>query len=237
MNSSRVLIVNPNASERCSAGIRAAAARHGGIGLSIEVATAVDGPSYVETLRDELVAASAVVRLLEESARTAAQDFDAVIIACSSDPGVEAVRETFPVPVLGIGESALLLARGTGRPYGILTNTNSDEPYMWAQARRYGLEANLVAVEAAGFTVEDFDLRREGTGAGLLAAGSRAVRAGAQSLCLGCAAMAGLDVDLAQSLGVPIFEGVASAIRLLATYLDLRPSAFAAAQPRVLDAG
>ena len=232
MKSSRILIVNPNTSERCSASIRAAALGHVGAGVSIEVLTAADGPPYVETLRDEVMAASAVMRLLEESAEAAVDDFDAFIIACSSDPGLEAARDTFGIPVLGIGESALLLARGTGRPYGILTNVEGDRSYMWAMARRHGLDGQLVAVEASGYTVEDFDVGREGAQDGLLEAGRRAVEAGARSLCLGCAAMGGLDRDLAGVLQVPVFEGVASAARLVTTYLVLRPSV-----PAVHDAG
>ena len=226
--SSRVLVVNPNTSERCSAVIRSAALRQAGPELVVEVATASEGPPYVETLRDEVVAASAVVRLVEESMDDAEGAFDALVIACSSDPGLEAVRDTFPsIPVVGIGESALLLARGTGHPYGILTNVQGDESYMWEMAKRYGLQAELVAVEAAGFTVEDFDLGREGTREALLDSGRRAVEAGARSLCLGCAAMASFDQELRQTLNVPVFEGVASAMRLVNVYLHLQPSTVA----------
>lgn len=217
---SRVLIVNPNTSERCSEGIRAAALANVGKGIGVDVVTANDGPAYIETLRDEVVAASAVMRLLEEGAGAA----DGIIIACSSDPGLEAARETYDIPVLGIGESALLLAWGTGRAYGIVTNLESDRGYFWTVARRYRLAGRLVAVEASGYTVEDFDLRREGVVDGLLGAARRAVDAGARSLCLGCAAMAGLDRDVAASVQVPVFEGVASAAQLVTAYLLLRPS-------------
>jgi allantoin racemase len=216
---SRVLIVNPNTSEVCSATILAAARSHCGPGVSAGVLTAHDGPPYIETLRDEVVPASAVVRLLEERVAAAPSAFQAFIIACSSDPGLEAARATVDVPVLGIGESALLLARGMGQPYAILTNIDDDEPYMRDMARRYGLDGNLVSVRAAGYSVEDFDLGREGVAAGLREAGQRAVADGARSVCLGCAAMAGLTEELSRALGVPVFEGVASAMLLAGIYL------------------
>jgi allantoin racemase len=216
---SRVLVVNPNTSEVCSATILAAARSHRGPGISVEVAMVQDGPRYIETLRDEVVAASAVVRLLEQHVATSPSAFQAFIIACSSDPGLEAARATVDVPVLGIGESALLLARGLGQPYGILTNIDDDEAYMRDMARRYRLDEDLISVRAAGYSVEDFDVGREGVGQGLAEAGRRAVADGARSLCLGCAAMAGHAEDLAHALRVPVFEGVASAMLLAGIYL------------------
>ena len=54
-----------------------------------------------------------------------------------------------------------------------------------------------------------------------MCAAQRAVRAGARSLCLGCAAMAGLEQEVARVTGVPVFEGVASAVRLAVAYLAL----------------
>lgn len=216
--SARILIINPNASDRCTRGIRAAAMRQAGDEMEVDVLTSTEGPAYVETPRDEVIAAAALLRLLEERATN---EYDAYIIACSSDPGLAAVRSTFHVPVLGIGESALLLARGLGLPYGILTNVAADEPPMWEMARGYGLEQHLVSVQAAGYTVEEFDLRKPGASDGLLEAGRRAVESGARSLCLGCAAMAGLEDALTRELGVPVFEGVASAVHLARVYLPM----------------
>ena len=218
----RILIINPNSSQRCSDGILAAARRQVQEGVAVQVATALEGPAYIETLRDEVVAASAVLRLFEEFAERSDDDFDAFVIACSSDPGLEAVRETFPIPVLGIGESALVLAHGMGRPFAILTNVEGDEPATEAMARRYGLERRLVSVQAAGFSVEDFDCGKPEATAGLLRAGERAVNQGARALCLGCAAMAGLEPEL-RALEVPVFEGVACAVRLASEYIALSP--------------
>jgi allantoin racemase len=229
---SRLLVVNPNTSEACSATILAAAQSHCGPGLSVEVATVQDGPRYIETLRDEVVAASAVVRLLERHVAAGPSAFQAFIIACSSDPGLEASRASVDAPVLGIGESALLLARGMGRPYAILTNVDDDEPYMRDMARRYSVDGRLVSVRAAGYSVEDFDLGRDGVREGLLGAGRRAVADGARSLCLGCAAMAGHADHLARALRVPVFEGVASAMLLAGIYLEHGRAPCAESEPR-----
>jgi allantoin racemase len=225
---SRVLVVNPNTSQACSTTIREAALSQSGPDLSAEVVTVEDGPRYIETPRDEAVAASAVVRLLEQYAATSPSSFRAFIIACSSDPGLDAARETFDVPVLGIGESALLLARGLGRPYAILTNIDDDEPYMREMAARYRLDRNLVAVKAAGYSVEDFDVGREGVAQGLHEAARRAVADGARALCLGCAAMAGHSDGLARALNMPVFEGVASAMLLARIYAGLASTRYAA---------
>jgi allantoin racemase len=222
--SKRILIVNPNTSETCSAGILGAARRAAGADVWVEVATVPDGPAYIETPNDEAVAARAVLRLFRDKTIEEHGLYDALIIACSSDPGLSAARATFSLPVLGIGESALLLARGLGLPYGILTTLEAREPRMWALARDYGLDRNLVSVQASRCTVEDLDLRKPGTAESLTEAGRRALDQGALTLCLGCAAMAWLDRELESRLEVPVFEGVASAVCLTDLFLSSHTS-------------
>jgi allantoin racemase len=197
--------------------------------MRIEAVTASAGPAYVETLRDEAIAACAVIRILEEKA--AAGAYRAAIIACSSDPGLGAAREALSIPVLGIGESSLLLARGLGVPYGILTNVLADEPAMRAIAQSYRLDTPLVSVRSSGYTVEEFDCGEPRAIDGLRSAAQAAIADGARALCLGCAAMAGLEDDLAQRFGVPVFEGVASAVQLALAYARLGETQMAAMQP------
>lgn len=216
----RILVINPNRSTVCSDRIHAAALRAAQGQLEVRTLTAASGPAYIETGADEIVAAKAVLEILEaELARPAQERPQGAVVACSSDPGVKEARLLYEVPIVGIGEAAFLLCRGLGRPYAILTNVEEDEPVLRRMAVGLALDGTLVSVRAAGSSVESFDKEEPAASQGLRAAARRAVRDdGAEALCLACAAMAGLETLLEDDLGVPVFEGVAAGISLVSIY-------------------
>ena len=80
--------------------IRAEAERTAASGTEITMQTAAFGVAYIETRFEALIGAYA-------SAQLAGQHHaghDAVIVAAFGDPGLAALREVLPVPVLGLTE-------------------------------------------------------------------------------------------------------------------------------------
>lgn len=216
----RILIVNPNRSTSITERILRVASRYLQPGTSLDAVTAAEGPAYVETRRDEVLAAHAVLKTLDRLGTE--PSYHAFIIACFSDPGLLAARESMPAPVLGLGEATLLLAHGLGVPYSLLTNVPADEEPLREMARSYHLDARLVSLRPAGFPIEAFDREEPAAGEGLRRAAKAAVEEdGARALCLACAAMAGWDHLLARELGVPVLDGVACAVTLAQIYLAL----------------
>ena len=101
----RILVINPNSSAACGAGIDAAVAplRTPG-GPAIDVLSVPDGPPAILSWRDWHAAVEPMCRLAEREAA------DAVVIACASDPGLEAMRAALNCPVLGVFRCAVAVA-------------------------------------------------------------------------------------------------------------------------------
>ncbi len=93
----RILVVNPNSSAPCSAGIGAAVAGFRRTeGPRIEVVTVTDGPPGIYSWRDWHAAVGPLCRVV------ARETADVFVVACASDPGIAAVREVTGQPVLGV---------------------------------------------------------------------------------------------------------------------------------------
>lgn len=71
----------------------------------MEVRAVPEGPSSIETTRDEYEAMPAVLKFILEYQ----VEYDAAIIGCAGDAGLAGTREMASIPIIGPGESSLLL--------------------------------------------------------------------------------------------------------------------------------
>ncbi|MDQ7794958.1 MAG: aspartate/glutamate racemase family protein [bacterium] len=213
----RILVVNPNTSPAVTDKIRRAAVAASRRDTLVEVVMAAYGPESIEGEVDEVIAAHAVV----ESIARLSPGYDAAVIACFSDPGLRAAREACRQPVVGIAESSLLLAHGTGLPFSLLSNMPEDEAVFRRLARSLGLDPHLRGVHATGFPVAAFGGGDREALSALDSTARRAVQEGARLLCLACAGMSGLSAPLAAITGVPVLDGVACGVKMAELRLDL----------------
>jgi hypothetical protein len=80
-------------------------------GTEVEVATPAVGPGSIES---DYEAALAVPEILRSIDQAEARGFDAAIISCFSDPGLEPAREIARIPILGSGLCAMHAAAADG---------------------------------------------------------------------------------------------------------------------------
>src|SRR5215510_9978502 len=112
----RLLLINTNTSETITALLVDAARRLAGPGVVVTGSTARFGARYIASRSAYAIAGHAVLDTYAEHRREA----DAVIIACFGDPGLLALREIAPVPVIGMAEASCRLAASRGR-FAIVT--------------------------------------------------------------------------------------------------------------------
>src|SRR5580698_10615110 len=136
----RILVINPNCSAECSAGIDAAIAplRFRG-GPLLEVATLPEGPPAICSWRDWHAVVEPLCR------KIAAETADAYVIACASDPGIEAARAVTERPVLGVFRSAVAAAVARAERFGVIAIVVASKARHLAALRAMGLEARLAA--------------------------------------------------------------------------------------------
>ena len=209
----RILVINPNSSAACSAGIDAAVApfRHPG-GPDIEVATIASGPPAIYSWRDWHASVEPVCRTIERAAA------DAFVIACASDPGIEAARAATRRPVFGVFRSAIAVAVARAERFGIIAIVDASKARHALALRAMGLERRLAGEIALNATMDDL-LDPIFARARLIEAAQALVGQGAETIVLGCTGMAHHRAAIADAAGVPAIEpcqaGVAMAIAAL----------------------
>jgi allantoin racemase len=204
----RILIINPNSSEACSAGISAAVApfRFAG-GPILEVATLAEGPPAIYSWRDWHAVVEPMCRLVERS------DADAYVIACASDPGLEAVRTVTPRPVFGIFRSAVAAAVARAERFGVIALVESSKARHRLGLRAMGLEDRLAGEVALNVSMETL-LDPDAARAALIAAARDLAAMGAETLILGCTGMAHHRAAVRNAVGLPVIEPAQAAAGL-----------------------
>jgi Asp/Glu/hydantoin racemase len=204
----RILVINPNCSAACSAGIDAALApfRFPG-GPVFEVATLEEGPPAIYDWRDWHAVVEPLCRLVQR------EQAEVYVIACASDPGIEAVRSVTRQPVLGVFRSAVAAAVARAEMFGVIAIVEASKARHRAALRAMGLEARLAAEVALNVTMEAL-LEPETARARLVAAARELVAAGAGTVVLGCTGMAHHRAAVEDAAGVPVIEPCQAAAAL-----------------------
>ncbi len=211
----RILVINPNRSQPCTDGIDAAIApfRHPA-GPVIDVVRLPEGPPAILTWRDWHSVVEPLCRRVESD------HADAILIACASDPGIDALRATTARPVLGVFRSAVAAALARAERFGVIAIVDASKARHMAALRAMGLEHRLAAEVAMNVSMGTL-LDPVAARAGLIAAARDCVAAGAGAVVLGCTGMAGHRAAIEAAAGVPVIEpcqaGVAMALLALTT--------------------
>jgi len=204
----RILVINPNCSVACSAGIDAAIApfRFNG-GPVLDVATVAEGPPAIYDWRDWHAVVEPVCRLIER------EPTDAYVIACASDPGIEAARAVTRRPVFGVFRSAVAAAVARVERFGVIAIVEASKARHLAALRAMGLADRLAAEVALNVTMETL-LEPQTARAALIAAGRELAASGAGTVVLGCTGMAHHRAAVEDAAGVPVIEPCQAAVAL-----------------------
>lgn len=179
------------------------------VGAYVRPETKVDfanidyGPASIESRYDHDMAAPFVVKKAEEAEKNG---YDAIVVSCMMDPGVEAAKQAVNIPVVGSGEAGRQVAGLLGK--------------------------NVKTVHARPLTVLQLIEDPEKAFECLLINGKKAIEDGADVLILGCTGLTGLAKRLQNELKVPILEGEGLALNLAQTMVDIGISQSKKAYPK-----
>ena len=178
-------------------------------GTEVGIAENADGPDSIESAYEEYVS---IPGSRELAASAEGDGYDAIILGCFGDPGLDGFREILSVPIVGPCEASMHLAAQLGHSFGIVTVLDSVVEPLRKLARLAGLESRLATVLACDIPV--LELHDDSYGR-VLEACEKAVAAGADTLVLGCMSMAFLGVAerLSEELGVPVLNPARTALK------------------------
>ena len=202
-----IVVINPNSNRAVTAAIDAALGpfRLGG-GPVIECLTLDEGPFGVESQLDSDSVILPMVRLMQT--RT---DAAAFVIACYSDPGLEAARSCLPQPVFGIQEAGVLAALARADRFGVIALSEAAAARHRRSLARMQLLDRLAAELPVAMSVDD-SARGAQAFARLRQVGAALKGQGAGALVLGCAGMAVHRAGLQAELAVPVIDPTQAAV-------------------------
>ena len=222
----RLLVINPNISVSVTALIEAEARRSAPPGTGFTCLTAPCGVAYIETRFEALIGASAVAQLAADHW----PGHDAVIVAAFGDPGVAALKEVMPVPVVGLTEAALASACLLGQRFSIIAISQRIQAWYRDVVQANGLSARLRSIRALDQPLSSpGSVQAEHAQALLTLCHEAAQKDGAEVLILAGAPLAGLARSLEGRLPVPVVDGVSSAVQMALALGALQP--FRAGRP------
>lgn len=179
------------------------------------------GPRHLEYHYYETLVLPDLLHTLVEAER---QGFDAAVIGCFYDLGLQEGRElTTRMVVAAPCESSVHLAATLGHTFSIIVGRRKWIPQMHDNVRRYGLESRLASFRAIDLWVPQYHEDEGETARRFYEAGKRAIEDdGAEVIVLGCTASAGFHAQLQEALGVPVIDSALAALKYAEHLVDLR---------------
>lgn len=207
----QIAIVNPNTTKSMTDLVVVSARRSARPDTELVGLTSSSGAASIESHVDEVFGATGVLEQIRASEALSSPP-DAYVIACFGDTGLGPAREAARGPVVGMTEAALCTAMLLAHRFTIITLPRRTRAQSDAVVRAMGLE-HRCAVRAV-----DVPVAAVHSGASHLfdtfhtQSAVACVEDGAEAIILGCAGLADLVEPLQDAVGLPIIEGVSSAV-------------------------
>lgn len=204
-----IVVINPNSNPAVTAGLdRALDAFRLDGAVAIECVTLEEGPFGIELQLDSDSVVRPLTRLIASRG-----DAAAFVIACYSDPGLDACRSVSKVPVFGIQESGVLAALARGDLFGVVAIAEASIPRHRRFMRRMGVLSRMVGERALNMSVDE-SARGKDTFERLVAVARKLVDDGADVIIMGCAGMAVHRRRLEQAIGRPVIDPTQAAVAM-----------------------
>ncbi|ASA54636.1 aspartate/glutamate racemase family protein [Vibrio gazogenes] len=214
----RILVVNPNTTASMTEKACLAARQVASEGTEIIAVTSAHGPVSIEGYYDEALAVPGMLQAIQ-----AHENFDAVVIACFDDTGLDAARCITDKPVIGIGEAGYRVASMLANKFSVVTTLARSVPALEHNLLRYGMERQCIRVRSSEIPV--LELERNGSDA-MQKIGQEIEQAivedRAEAIVLGCAGMVDLAEKLSAQFAIPVLDGVTCAVSLCESLVRLR---------------
>jgi allantoin racemase len=170
------------------------------------------GPEHLEYRYYEAMVLVDILHLVQEAER---QEFDAVIIGCFYDVGLQAAREVSErMPVIGPCEASTHLAATLGDKFSIIVGRRKWIPEMRENVIRYGMKDRLASFKSVDLGVLEFHQDEGETAFRFREVAREAVESdGAEVIILGCTATYGFHEQLQAELGVPVIDCMIASLK------------------------
>jgi len=172
--------------------------------------------------------------ILRKVKKAEEEGYDAALIDCFTDVGLEAAKTTTNIPVVGPCQSNLHTACLLADKFGWITPTDESIPFHWRLARTYGLADRITSIKGVNLPSTEYRDRKDELEVKLTELVRELVDEGAQLILFGCTAILpaigiGSAKRLSEKLGITILDpaGISLKIAEMLVSLNLQQSKLA----------
>jgi len=214
----KILVINPVGTSRWDRADKEYLERFARKSTEVTVASLTKGPKSIESYRSKAFVCPEILKLANKKAK----NHDAMFVNCFGDPCIEALRESFEIPVLGAGETSMMMAGLLGDTFTVISPTRSTARQVESNARRMSLEDGTFSVVALEIPVLQLERNRVRTIREITKAAKRCLRNGADVVVFGCTGMAYMADEIRKRIPAPLIEPASLTLKVAETLVDLR---------------
>lgn len=208
MDSPTILVVNPNTSRTMTEAINRVAQAAAGDSACVVTICSQRGPYTIEGALDTALATTGMLEVVAAYQ----EPFDALVVACFGDPGVDALRTLLQVPVIGIGAASFMQAACLSQQFAVVTPVAGVPARYTAFAAAMGLSRQFVGAYQTPLSVADFESEDPSVLETLVFYAEQAVKDGAECLLFGCAGIADQIHSIESRVGVTCIASAAAGV-------------------------
>jgi len=206
----KILLYNPNTSESITKTLYDTAKLVVSEGTTLIPMTAEKGFPYISTKPEALITGTTVLETIAKYN----SEYDAVIIAAFGDPGLIAARDLFDIPVIGLGEAAMLSACLFGKKFSIISFTNAMSSWYEESVEILGLQSRYAGFRAIEGVVLSIDQIQSLQKDSLIKSAKKAVEVdGGDVIIFAGAPLSGFKKIVQSEISVPIIDCAEAAVK------------------------
>jgi allantoin racemase len=184
-------------------------------GTTVEIKVIEDGPRAIENAIDEYQAMPNILKFVLRHQ----DEYDALIIGCAGDAGLEGAREQARIPIVGPGESSLVLGTLGDKRFSMVTTSLERAAVKRRLVREAGLDANrLISSHSLDIPVLEMGKNVKKTQRSLIRSMKEAKSKGADVMILGCLSPAFMEPALLKEAekeaGLPLVNPIVTAVKM-----------------------
>ncbi|AXI43977.1 aspartate/glutamate racemase family protein [Sulfitobacter sp. SK011] len=206
----KLLVINPNTTASMTQAIDDVAQRISRPETRVVTVQPDSGPASIQGFLDIARSLDGILTIADQH-----KDADATVVACFDDTGLDALRCIMDGPVIGIGESSFHAASMIACRFSVVTTLSRSIVGITDNLAKYGLVTRCSSIRASEVPVLALESDPDAARARIEAEISGALKNdGAEAIVLGCSGMASFTDSLTAKFGVPVIDGISSAVAM-----------------------